>query len=61
MEDSGVIELLRKRVEGSSQKELAEDIGVSQQYINDLIHGRRTPSDKILKYLGLKREIVKVK
>ena len=36
-----------------SQKVLAETLGVSLPYLNDVIHGRRRPGPKILAALGL--------
>ncbi len=61
MQNDDVVQLLKKKQGERTQKEMAEDIGVSPQYIHDVLTGARTPSDKILDYLGLKREIVKAK
>lgn len=43
---------LGKRVEGTSQKEIAEKIGVSQQHLCDVLKGRRAPAGKVLDFLG---------
>lgn len=40
-----------------SQKEFARELGVSPQYLNDLIHGRRMPSEAILFKFGLQWSI----
>ena len=39
----------------STQKALADKIGVSQAYLTNVIKGRRRPSAKILKFLGYER------
>lgn len=56
---------LGKEIEGATteqglfQKEVAEAVGVSPQYITDIIKNRRVPSDEVLdrliKYLSLNR------
>lgn len=61
MDNDAVIELLRKRQAGRTQKEVAEELGVTPQFLHDVLNGRRNPSDRILEYVGLKWEIVKVK
>ena len=43
--------------EHRTQKRLSEYLGVTQQYVNDIIHGRRSPGDSILKPLGLQKVI----
>lgn len=51
-----VIELIRGEAEKTgSQKELAKKLGVSAQYISDILNGRREPGDAILKPLGLRK------
>jgi transcriptional regulator with XRE-family HTH domain len=51
---------IRKRLESMSQKDLAEELGVSAAYLNDILFHRRQPGKKILKALGLKRVILYV-
>lgn len=41
-----------------SQRELARRWGISQQYINQLLHGQRPFSEAILTKLGLRRTVV---
>ncbi len=48
-----VIEMLRTKQAGRTQKELAEEIECSEAYLSDILNGRRDPSERILKYLGL--------
>lgn len=51
-----VVALLRSRVQMSKQSAVARDLGVSPQFIYDVLRGARKPSDRVLAYLGLKRE-----
>jgi plasmid maintenance system antidote protein VapI len=43
---------------GKTQKERAAELGLSQQYLTDLIHGKRQISDTIAELLGYNRHIV---
>jgi hypothetical protein len=55
-----VIRELEKQVrKAGSQKEAAEALGISAQYLNDLLQGRRGASDNVLEKLGLKRIVVR--
>jgi transcriptional regulator with XRE-family HTH domain len=51
-----VLQLLEKRQGERTQKELAEELGVSQQYLCDLYQGKRYVGVKILEALGMYRE-----
>lgn len=53
-----VIEMIRKRIGNKTQREFALEIGVSQQYLNDILQGRRTPGPSILGYLGLEKAFI---
>jgi DNA-binding transcriptional regulator YdaS (Cro superfamily) len=44
--------------EQGSQQAAAKRLGVSGAYVNDLLHGRREFSDRMLKKLGLRRVVV---
>lgn len=44
---------------GTTQAQLAKKLKVSRAYVNDLYHGRRRISDKLLKRLGYERVIIK--
>lgn len=61
MNNEDIIRLLRKRLEKLSQSELARELDVSPQFVYDILRGARQPSERVLSYLGLKREIVRVK
>ena len=55
-----VIQELEKQVRrAGTQKDAATALGISPQYLNDLLQGRRDASDNILEKLGLKRVVVK--
>jgi len=57
-----VIQVLEREVrKAGSQKEAAEALEISAQYLNDLLQGRREFSDNVLKKLGLERRIVRAK
>ena len=51
--ESQVLELLRQRQGGLSQKEYANKIGISPQFLNDILLGRRGIHDDVLAFLGL--------
>ena len=61
MKNEDVIELLKKHLKDRTQLDFARDLDISPQFLNDLLRGRRDPSEKILTYLGLRRAIIKVK
>lgn len=44
--------------ERGTQKAAAEFLGVSEQYLSDLLKGRRDPGEKILSKLGLEASVV---
>jgi hypothetical protein len=52
---------LQTRVKASSQAQVAEDIGVTQQYISAVLTRARPPGKSILKALGLQRSVVYVR
>lgn len=40
---------------GLNQKQLAEKMGFSPQYISDVLKGRREPSEELARAIGFKR------
>ena len=42
----------------STQKELAENLGISLSYLNDYLHFRRAPGAKLLDELGIQRVVL---
>lgn len=61
MTDKQIVSLLRKAKGSRTQTQVARDIGVSFQFLSDVLRGQRRPSGKILEYLELKRDIVMTK
>ena len=43
----------------NTQADAASSLAVSQQYLSDLLNGRRGFSDRLLKKLGLRKAVVK--
>ena len=50
-----VLDLLRARLSETGEAKLAEEIGVSRTLLNKIKRGERTPSAKVLKFLGIER------
>lgn len=44
-------------LEAGSQKAFADKIGVSPQYVSDVLHHRREPGDSILDGLSLRKVV----
>lgn len=40
-----------------SQKAFAKRVGISEQYLSDILKGRREPGAKLLNYFGLERVV----
>ena len=40
-----------------SQKAFAKKVGISEQYLSDILKGRRESGAKVLKYFGLERVV----
>ena len=47
------IALIKDRCNGAEQKQIADELGISPQYLNDMLQGRREAGPKVLKALGL--------
>jgi transcriptional regulator with XRE-family HTH domain len=56
--ETDIIAMLRKLQGDMTQRELAEKIGVSQQYLCDVLIGRRDPGPSILQYLGIEKAYI---
>lgn len=61
MTSESVLELIVKRMGDSTQKDFAQTIGISQQYLNDVLRRRRAPGPKLLRWLGLEKMYGKAK
>lgn len=47
------INVIRSRLEATTQRQLAHELGISPSYLGDIVQGRRPPSDAVIKALGL--------
>lgn len=52
------IRMLRESLDGRSQAEMAKKIGISPQYLHDVLNERRGPGEKILDFLGLEKVVL---
>jgi len=48
-----IVQLLQKKKGDGTAKELARQLGVTEQYLSDVLKGRRTPGPAIIAGLGL--------
>jgi len=53
-----LIEMLRTNVKIDSQKDVASRLGISPQYLNHILHHRRSIGKKVSGALGLKRIVM---
>lgn len=53
-----MVDGLRKVAEEKTQKHAAIDLGISPQYFNDLLHGKREITERVAKELGFRRRVV---
>ena len=51
------LKILRERCGTASQKLVAEQLGISPAYLNDVLRKRKEPGKKILDALGLVRHV----
>lgn len=49
--------LKRACIVAGTQRALAPTIGVSEQFLSDVVRGKREPSGEILRYLQLERVV----
>ena len=53
-----IVWLRRQAVEAGSQRNAAKRLAISEQYLSDMLHGRRHISDAVLGKLGLRRTVI---
>lgn len=53
-----VLEIMRKRQNGRTQREFAPELGITPQYLCDLYLRRRDPGETVLKNLGIVRRVI---
>jgi transcriptional regulator with XRE-family HTH domain len=56
-----VLTHLRAIVKTRTQASLADEIGISRSFMNEVIKGTRPPTGKILDHLGLRAQTVYIK
>jgi len=56
-EDGFKARLLREVERYGNQKKTAEALGISEQFLTDVLKGRRGPGPKLLEALGLKKRV----
>jgi transcriptional regulator with XRE-family HTH domain len=61
MRETKIIELLKTMQGTKSQIEFAKEIGISAPYLSDIYHGNRAPGVKVLRKLGLQKNVEYVK
>jgi len=49
---------LAVKAAGSNQSALAKEIGISAQYLSDVLRGNRNPGKKILDFLGIEKVVI---
>ena len=52
-----VVRMLERRCNGRSQRDVAAELGVSEQYLSDVLRGRTDPGPMILEGLGVERVV----
>ena len=58
MTKSDIIALIRIRQGEKTQREFADEMGISQQYLCDVLAERRDPGPAILEFLGIEKVYV---
>jgi len=53
-----VMAMLEKAAKAISQKKLAEKMGISNSFLNDVLQGRRNITSKILDHMGMESETI---
>ncbi len=56
--EARLIEMLQVNAKLSNQKEVANQLGISPQYLNDILNHRRYPGEKVCRALGLRRVVM---
>jgi transcriptional regulator with XRE-family HTH domain len=54
------IAMLKERIatQDVTQADLADSIGISPQFLSEILKGKRNPSKTVLDFLGLKKQII---
>ena len=58
--ENEVYAMLRAKLANRTQSSLADEIGLSRSYFNEIVRRLRPPSSEVLRYLGLRKHTVYV-
>jgi len=58
--ENEVYAMLNAALANRTQSSLADEIGLSRSYFNEIIRRLRPPSSEVLRYLGLRKHVVYV-
>ncbi len=58
--EAQVRDMLRAKLANRTQSSLADEIGLSRSYFNEIVRALRPPSSEVLRYLGLRKHVVYV-
>jgi len=62
MDEQGFIERLRREIKRhGNQKRTAKALGISEQFLTDVLKGRRGPGKQLLSALGMEKRVAFVK
>lgn len=56
-----VVTQLHDIIKTRTQSSLADEIGISRSFLNEVINGTRPPTGKILDHLGLQSQTIYIK
>lgn len=51
------LKMLRDQLKTTTQSTLAASIGISPQFLSQILNGERNPSDAVLNFLGLEKVV----
>ena len=57
MTEKDILRRLRALMSGRTQRAVAAELGISEQYLCDILKGRKPPGPTVLKALGLSRRV----
>lgn len=58
LSESEVRELVHGMTANRTKQDVAAELGISPQYLGDILAGRRSPGEKALRRLGLRRVVL---
>lgn len=55
---SEIVAVIQRMVDRSSQRQVADKLGISYTYLNDILHGRTDVSENVALKLGYQRRVI---